>query len=110
MDRTLAATLLCLMLATPTWAGFYEGLAAYKLGEYATALREWRRLAEQGHAKTQYNLGVLYQKGQGVPQDDAEALQWYRKAAEQGNARAQRRLGFMYGRGRGAYPYMYYLD
>ncbi len=42
MDRTLAATLLCLMLATPAWAGFDEGMAAYNRGDYATALREWR--------------------------------------------------------------------
>ena len=81
--------------------GINAGVAAYKWGAYATALREWRPLAEQGNAKAQYNLGLMYRKGQGVPQDDAQALQWWRKAAEQGNAGAQNNIGFMYYNGRG---------
>ena len=44
----------------------------------------------------QFNLGVMYEKGRGVPQDDAEAVKWYRLAAEQGNAYAQINLGAMY--------------
>ncbi len=80
---------------------FNAGVAAYKLGAYATALREWRPLAEQGNAKAQYNLGLMYRKGQGVPQDDAEAVGWWRKAAEQGNAGAQNNLGVMYRNGHG---------
>ncbi len=59
-------------------------MAAYQRGDYATALREWRPLAEQGNTEAQYGLGVMYDKGRGVPRDHAEALQWYRKAAEQG--------------------------
>jgi TPR repeat protein len=43
----------------------------------------------------------MYEKGQGVPKDDAEAVKWYRKAAEQGNAGAQDKLGAMYADGRG---------
>ena len=62
MKRTLATAFLCLMLATPAWAGFDEGLAAAKRGDYATALREWRPLAKQGDADAQYNLGVMYDK------------------------------------------------
>ena len=88
-------------LAAPAWAGFDEGAAAYKRGDYATALREWRPLAKQGNANAQFFLGVMYDKGLGVPQDYAEALQWYRKAAEQGNAGAQHNLGFMYAKGEG---------
>ncbi len=64
-------------------------LAAYQRGDYATALREWRALAEQGDAKAQFNLGIMYSNGQGVPQDYAEALQWYRKAAIQGHPKAK---------------------
>jgi len=59
-------------------------------------LREWRPLAEQGVAIAQFNLGVMYKNGQGVPQDYAEALKWYRLAAEQGVASAQFNLGVMY--------------
>jgi hypothetical protein len=50
---------------------------------------EFLRLAEQGDAKAQYNLGVMYRKGHGVPQNDAEAVKWYRKSAKQGDAEAK---------------------
>jgi len=63
---------------------------------YAEALKWYREAAEQGNAKAQYNLGMMYHAGQGVPQDSAEAARWYRKAAEQGNASAQFNLGLMY--------------
>ena len=89
-------------LAVPADAGSYEdGLAAYNQGDYATALRLWRPLAEQGHAEAQFNLGLVYGMGQGVPQDDAEAVKWFRMAAEQGIAEAQNNLGSMYYDGRG---------
>ena len=48
--------------------GYQEGLDAYKRGDYATALKEWRPLAEQGNADTQYNLGVMDENGQGYRQ------------------------------------------
>jgi hypothetical protein len=51
--------------------------------------------------EAQFNLGLMYDKGQGVPQDYAEAAKWYRKAAEQGNAEAQYNLGMMYYAGQG---------
>ena len=82
-------------------ADFDKGLAAAKSGDFATALREWRPLAEDGHAKSQYNLGVLYDNGDGVPQDYKTALQWYTLAAEQGDASAQHSLGSMYRYGEG---------
>ena len=50
-----------------------DGLAAYKRGDYATALRLFRPLAEQGATLVQSMLGTMYWSGQGVPQDDAEA-------------------------------------
>ncbi len=88
-------------LTAPAWAGFGEGAAAYHRGDYATALREWRPLAEQGDAEAQYNLGLMYYTGKGVPRDYAKAVGWYRKAAEQGDAGAQNNLGVMYGEGQG---------
>ena len=57
--------------------------------------------AEQGHADAQYNLGEMYRKGEGEPQDDAKAAKWFWKAAEQGHADAQFRLGCMYSEGEG---------
>jgi len=101
-----AAVLVCigalwLLPSVPSRAGFAEGFAAYDRGDYAAALREWRPLAERGDATAQYNLGFMYDNGQGVPQDYAEAVKWYRKAAEQGHARAQYNLGQMYEEGNG---------
>ena len=60
-----------------------------------------REQAEQGVAKAQFNLGVRYDNGRGVPQDYAEAAKWYRRAAEQGHASAQYNLGVMYSIGQG---------
>ena len=58
-------------------------------------------LAEQGEAFAQYNLGVMYENGVGVPENVADAVKWYRLAAEQGRARAQNNLGVMYENGEG---------
>jgi len=80
---------------------FQKGLAAAQAGDFATALQEWKPLAEAGNADAQYNLGVMYENGQGVPQDYKEAVKWYRLAAEQGHAKAQTNLGLMYEYGNG---------
>ena len=68
-------------LTAPAWAGFDEGEAAYQRGDYATALREWRPLAEQGYAEAQFFLGVMYSEGEGVPQDYSKAHMWFNLAA-----------------------------
>ncbi len=66
--------LVIMALAVSANAGpFEDGQAAYSRGDYATAMRMWRPLAEQGHVAAQHNLGFLYGTGRGVPQDDAEA-------------------------------------
>ena len=80
---------------------FEKGAAAAQSGDFATALKEWQPLAEQGHADAQYNLGMIYQNGYGVIQDYAEAVRWYRLAAEQGFANAQNNLGVTYETGQG---------
>ena len=80
---------------------FQQDLTAYEQSDYQTAFKLWLPLAEQGDAKAQFNLGVMYDDGLGVKQDDFEAVKWYRKAAEQGNAHAQALLGFAYLLGKG---------
>ena len=52
--------------------------------------------AEQGIARAQHNLGLVYSNGIGVPRNDAEAVKWYRLAAEQGHAVSQHNIGLMY--------------
>ena len=82
-------------------ADFQKGLDAARSGDYVTALKEWRPLAQQGDADAQYNLGTMYRKGDGVLQDYQEALKWYRLAAEQGYPSAQYNLGSKYRKGEG---------
>ena len=70
---TLAVVGALLFSAGAAWADFDDGLAAAQRGDYATALEEWRPLADQGHARAQCNLGVMYDNGYGVPENDAES-------------------------------------
>ena len=94
--------LLALGLSEPVLAGPLEDAnAAYQKQDYATALRLFRPLADQGEAGAQFKMGYMYDNGQGVPQDYAQAAKWFRLAADQGNAGAQYRLGHMYDLGRG---------
>ena len=113
--KKLTATI-CLTIAVllgnveVSWsADFDKGLAALRSGDYATALREFETLSEQGHANAQFNLGMMYTLGRGVAQDDKTAVKWYRRAgyngnrdakliiaAENGDKNAAFRLGGMY--------------
>jgi uncharacterized protein len=78
---------------------FENAVAAYQRGDYATALKLWHLLAENGDADAQFHLGVMYESGQGVLRNDADAIKWYRQAAEQDDAVAQFNLGIMYANG-----------
>ncbi len=100
--RTICLTLALLLgsVGTSWGADFYKGVDAYKSGDFATALREFRPLAEQGDADAQYNLGWMYDNGRGVPQNDKTAVKWFTLAAEQGFAKAQYSLGLMYALGK----------
>jgi len=106
MKRTLASLLIGLSLlmgatASASEQDFQRGLRAYMSGDYATALREFRLLAESGNVLAQKHLGFMYKNGQGVVQDYKEAVKWFRLAAEQGDARAQYNLGVGYEYGQG---------
>jgi TPR repeat protein len=82
-------------------ADFQKGLIAAQSGDYETALREWKPLAEQGDAGAQQSLGVMYHNGNGVKQNYKTAVNWYKLAAEQRDSDAQGNLGAMYAFGRG---------
>ena len=100
---TCALCVGCSALLTSTaWAGdVSDGVAAAQKGDFATALNLWQPLAERGDAAAQYNLGLMYDNGQGVAQDYKAAVKWYTAAAEQGLAKAQSNLGVMYDNGQG---------
>ena len=82
-------------------ADFQIGLDAHKSGDFATALREFRPLAEHGNAFAQTSLGMMYYNGQGVPQNYETAVKWFTLGADQGIAGAQFSLGRMYEIGKG---------
>ena len=95
MKRVLAALILILLTAPvnaqdfdKVIAEFNNGVAAYNRGNYGTALQVFKTVAEQNHAAAQYNLGVMYSFGRGVPQDYVQAYMWFNLAAAQGNEKA----------------------
>ena len=79
---TLLSTIMfaIVVVNTASAGSFEDATAAHGRGDYATAMRLLRPLADQGNADAQFNLGVIYE----VAQDYAEAVKWFRKAAEQG--------------------------
>ena len=77
-------------------ADLKDGKRAYEEGDYVTALKELRPLAEQGNADAQALLGLMYQLGRGIPSDFVQAEKWYKAAAAKGNAQAECQLGSMY--------------
>jgi len=88
---------------------YNAAVSAYSNRDYTKAYEEFKKLAEQGYARGQYNLALIYLVGEGVAQDYVEGLKWLRKAAEQEKgkddelivAQAQFYLGGMYAEGRG---------
>ena len=69
--------------------------------DFAAALFWYLSAAQQGHVRAQFNLGLLYSKGEGVPRDDQRAAAWYRKAADQGHVQGQLQTGIAYDLGKG---------
>ena len=101
MKKLFLFLLLSLSFIGSTYADFQDGLDASQKGDFQTAFKEWTPLAEQGDVEAQYNLGLLYFNGDGVPKDLKQAVSWYKKAAEQGNSDAQVAVAWMYWAGDG---------
>ena len=85
--RNLTA-ILCLTIAVllgsvgvSASADFQKGLTAYKSGDYATALREWKQIVQQGPVSLQTIMGSMNEERKGVPQDDKTVVKWYGTAA-----------------------------
>ena len=87
--------------SSTAFAGFDEGIEAYTHGDFETALSTFRPLAEDGVSGAQYNLGLMYAYGQGVPQNYDEAIKWYRQAAENRYRMAMHNMGDFYAAGKG---------
>jgi len=99
MKNILYTIILSFLFSSSVFADFQAGMDAYLADDNATAYKEWKPLAEQGHAEAQYRIGRMYENGDGVTQDYNEVMKWFRLAAAQGHAQAQYRIGRMYSRG-----------
>jgi TPR repeat protein len=69
-----------------------DGMAAYNRGDYVPAVRVFRALAEQGNAKAQGVLGVMYRRGEGVSRNSVRAFIWFNRAAARGDKSARAQL------------------
>jgi hypothetical protein len=106
MGRHLARSALSIFVGALLYsgvgiAGLDEGLEALKKGDYVTASRELRQLAERGNAEAQYRVGLMYEFGKGYAADMEQAIVWIRKAAAQGHVAAEVELGVIYATGDG---------
>ncbi|MBC2778110.1 SPOR domain-containing protein [Parasphingopyxis sp. GrpM-11] len=99
------------LMAAPTsvFAGVQEGVDAWRSGDYARAISEWRPLADAGDPDAQFNLGQAYKLGRGLSQDMGRARELFRLAADQGHLQAQANYGlilFQEGDRQTAMPYI----
>ena len=99
--RIVLATVGALAFAAPAAADLSSGVAAYRQGDYASAMQEVLPLAERDDAEAQYYAGAMYEAGLGVEQSYDKAVKWYRRAAEQGLVMAQHHLGVLFETGEG---------
>ena len=76
-----------------------DALAAFRAGDYGTALALWEPLARAGEARAQANIGACFAEGLGVPEDPPLALKWLTLSAEAGHPPGQRNLAALYLRG-----------
>ena len=101
MKSFILGVISCMLACAVFGQDFSAGFRAYENHDYATALKQWQPLAERGSEAAEFNLGLLYFDGNGVPQNYSEAVRWFEKAADQGYTKAQHNLGEMYAVGKG---------
>lgn len=77
------------------------GKKFYNRGNYAEAVKWYRKAANKGDNKARNDLGNCYYGGKGVEKDELEAVRWFWDAAVQGDAEAQNSLGDCYYYGKG---------
>ncbi len=82
-------------------AGLHARPLLFVPGEHTESFNKLKKGADQGDADAEFNLGVHYDNGQGVPQNYAKAVYWFQKAADQGDVGAENNLGFSYRKGQG---------
>ncbi len=82
-------------------APYEDGVEAYHLGDFSTALRIWQPLADGGDVRALTSAGLMYQTGRGIERDPVVAAQYYSRAANMGFPAAQNSLAVLYESGLG---------
>jgi hypothetical protein len=98
------ALILCVAALSASAGALAPGKSAYEAGDYASALKIIRPLADQDDPEAQYLLARMHEKGEGMAKDMVVAAQWYRRAAERGHAAAEYRMAVGYAFGLGDLP------
>ena len=102
MTRPMLILLTALIMsASPCLADWEEASGAYERGDYATAFREYRKLAETGDPSAEASLAYFYEKGLGTKQDYREAARLYHSAVSKDLLIANLYLGHLYAKGLG---------
>ncbi|MDQ2763057.1 MAG: sel1 repeat family protein, partial [Pseudomonadota bacterium] len=100
--RLVAGTLALGFCSSAAWAATAEdGRRAYDAGHFTDAMGIWAALSKEGNAGAAFGLGLLYDLGNGAPENPETAFFWYKLAAEAGLPEAEFNVGAMYDGGRG---------
>lgn len=94
--QIVIASLLTILGAPPAFAGYEDALEMVRGAKYQQAYAAFLPLAEEGHAQSQFSVGLMHHLGRGMKVDLKLAYEWYKKAAMQENAPGMNNLGMMY--------------
>ena len=89
------------VIADDFQGGMKDGMPSYGSKNYSKTVKSIKKSADYGNAMAQYNLGLMYAKGENLVQDYQQALFWFRKAADQGVGIAEFSLALLYDKGLG---------
>jgi TPR repeat protein len=81
-----------------------EAARAYAARDYDSAFKSWSYLAQKDDTVAEYQVGMMYSRGEGVSKDDVQAFQWTIKSADTGYVLAELAMGQMYLTGTGVSP------
>ena len=104
MRLVLLVTAVLLLTCRSSLASFTEAEGPARRGEYPAAYDACKAEAEKGDAECQNLVGVLFQKGLGVPNNLKEAMRLFALAASQKLSAAQINLGLTQLNGLGIPP------
>ena len=95
LRQAIGLLMLVSVPCSPAWAGYDDGVAAYQRGQFDLAVKAFSDAAARGDARAKRSLGLMHERGDGVPRDIAAAAEWYRKAVALGLDGAQFNLAFV---------------